>query len=189
MSISVKIKKSSRYVLLTWPLQDITWINHISLLRKHLIMYWWKTWADWYGDNITFTTTTKNSTNIVYMVVPVERYWKTIWKDESYMSHKDLSSQKLTIKKDMFKFTETEYQLPFIFCNLQWFRKRFTWTRLVWAIIIEILHRPIPASWTMWDLHLREMQWRTILWKNPYESRGQHRWKVFEPGPSYSNHL
>ena len=49
----MKIKKSSHYILPPWPLQEITWIYYISLLAKHFITYWCKTWADWYQVNIT----------------------------------------------------------------------------------------------------------------------------------------
>ena len=77
----------------------------------------------------------------------------------------------------------------FTFCHLRRFRKCFTWTRLVWAIVIKILHHPIPASCTMWELHLHEMQWWTILLTTPSEYRGWCRWKVVGPGTSRSNHL
>ena len=97
--MDAKIKKSSRYVLPTWPLQDITWIYYISLLRKNPITNWWKTWADYHGDTLIMATTKNNSANIVYMAAPVKRYWKTIWKDASYKEHKESSSQKLTTKR------------------------------------------------------------------------------------------
>ena len=47
----------------------------------------------------------------------------------------------------------------------------------MWAIVIEILHHPIPASRSMWELHLHEIQWWTILWTTPSEYRGWRRWK------------
>ena len=39
ISVNVKIKKSSFYVLPQWALQEIALIYYISLLVKHLIMY------------------------------------------------------------------------------------------------------------------------------------------------------
>ena len=44
----------------------------------------------------------------------------------------------------------------------------------MWAIVIKILHYPILASCAMWELHLREIQWWTILWTTPSEYR---RWQ------------
>ena len=54
--------------------------------------------------------------NIVYMAVPVKRYWKTIWEDVSYTERKESIFQKLTTRREMTKFTKTEYQLrsPFV---------------------------------------------------------------------------
>ena len=92
MSICVKIKKSSRYVLPTLPFQGITWIYYISLLRKHLIAYCRETWADSYGDNIIITTTKNSSTNIVYVVVPMKRYWKKTSLQKQNTNYIDLLS-------------------------------------------------------------------------------------------------
>ena len=81
--------------------QDITWIYYISLLTKHFITYWWKTWPYLYQDNVIITTTKNIFANIVYMAAPVKRYWKTIWKDASYSGHKESSSHNLTTRKGM----------------------------------------------------------------------------------------
>ena len=59
----------------------------------------------------------------------------------------------------------------------------------MWAIVIKILHHPIPVSHILCELHLREMQWWAILWTTPSKYRGWHCWKVFGPGLSHSNHL
>ena len=78
--------------------------QHVNLkLAKYLIMYWWKTWADWYQSNIIITTANTISANIVYMAVPVKKYWKNIWKDASYMEHKESSFQKLTTRRGLTK--------------------------------------------------------------------------------------
>ena len=74
--MDLKIKKSSRYVLLPGALQDMAWIYYISLLMKHLITFCWKTWGDWYQDKKMITTTKNISGNIVYMIKPVKKYWK-----------------------------------------------------------------------------------------------------------------
>ena len=66
---------------------------------KHLIMYWWKTWAGWFRDNIIMTTTKKFSANIVC----IRRFWEIIWKNASYIGPKELSSQKLTTKRGQSK--------------------------------------------------------------------------------------
>ena len=50
----------------------------------------------------------------------------------------------------------------------------------MWAIIRKILHHPIPASSTMWELHQREMKWRAILWTTPSKYRGWRRWKFLD---------
>ena len=104
MSMGTKIKISSRYVLPSWPLQDITWIYYISLLVKHPITYCWKTWADWYQGNLIITTTKNISANIVYMTKPMKRYWKINWKDTSYTELKESSFQMLTTRRDVTKF-------------------------------------------------------------------------------------
>ena len=103
------------------PLQEITWIYYISLLVKHLIMYWWKTWAGWYRDNIIMTKAKNISVNIVCTAAPVKRHWKTIWKDASYTGRKESDDKK---GRDKIKFTQAEYQLrlPFvIYANLKAF--------------------------------------------------------------------
>ena len=68
---------------------------NLSLLAKHLIMHWWKTWADWYQSNIIITMANTVSANIVYMAAPVKKCWKNIWKGASYTEHKEWSFQKL----------------------------------------------------------------------------------------------
>ena len=70
----------------------------------------------------------------------------------------------------------------FTFCHLCRFQKCFTETRLVFAIIIKILYLPIPTSRTMWELHLREMQWWAIPWTTPSKYREWCHWKVFGAG-------
>ena len=50
----------------------------------------------------------------------------------------------------------------------------------MWAIVIKILHHPMPTSHTMWQLHLREMQWWTILWTTQSEYSGWYCWKVLD---------
>ena len=54
----------------------------------------------------------------------------------------------------------------------------------MWAIVVKILHRLLPTSHTMWELHLGEMHWWTILWTTPSEHGGWHNWNIFGPGPS-----
>ena len=112
-----------------------------------------------------------------------------IWKDESYMSHKDLSSQKLTIKRDMFKFTETEYQLPFIFSIYHDFEsvlpkqdscepsssKSFT---------AQYQHHE-PCEICIY-VKCSEGQYFERTHMNLGDNIGE---KFFGPGPSYSNHL
>ena len=99
--MGAKIKIFFRYVLPSRTLEFITKIYYISLLAKHLIMYWWKTWADCYWDNMIMTTAKDVSVNIVCMTVPVKWYWKTILEDASYMGHKVPSSQRLTTRRGM----------------------------------------------------------------------------------------
>ena len=111
MSISVRIKKFSRYVLPTLPLQDITWIYYISLLRKHLIAYCRETWGDSYEDKIIKTTTKNSSNNIVYMVVSVKRYWNKFTKTEyklywPFVIYLDFES--VLLKQDLFKPTSSK---------------------------------------------------------------------------------
>ena len=118
MSIGVKIKKSSCYILPPWPLQDITWICYILLLAKHLIMYWWKTWADWYQVNIIITTTKNISANIVYMAAPLKRYWKTIWNDASYKGHKESRTQKLTTRRGTAKSSLQKQNTNYVYLLL-----------------------------------------------------------------------
>ena len=103
MSLDVKIKRSSNYVLPPWALQDIVWICYISLLVKHLIIYCWKTWAHWYQDKIIIATTKTISDNIVYMTKQWRGIEKNLWKDASYTKHKESSSQKLTTRRSTTK--------------------------------------------------------------------------------------
>ena len=103
MSMGTKIKKSSPYVPPPWPMQGIMSIYYISLLAKHLIRYWWKTWAEGYQGNIIVTKANTISVNTVYMAVPVKRYWKTIWEDASYKEHKKSSFQKLMTRRGVTK--------------------------------------------------------------------------------------
>ena len=42
VNVGTKIKKSSRYVLLLWPLQDITWSYYIFLPRLFTWLYQWR---------------------------------------------------------------------------------------------------------------------------------------------------
>ena len=81
----------------------MTAVYCISLLAKHLITSWWKTWVDWYQGNIIITKANTISAKTVYMAVPVKRYWKTIWEDASYTEHKESSFQKLTTRRGMAK--------------------------------------------------------------------------------------
>ena len=76
-------------------------VNFLSLLIKHLIKYWWMTWADWYLSNIIITTGNTISVNIVCTAAPVKR--KTIWKDASYTVHTESSSQKLKTRRGVTK--------------------------------------------------------------------------------------
>ena len=84
-------KKSFHYVLPPWPLQEITWIDYISLMVKNLIRYWWKSWADWYLDNIIMTTANDISSNIVCMAATVKRYWKPYGKMQVIRAEKNLA--------------------------------------------------------------------------------------------------
>ena len=97
--MGTKIKKSSRYISPPSLLQVITTIT----AGKHLITYWWRTWAGWYRSNIIITTANFISTNIVYMAVPVKRYWKTIWEDANFTEDKESSYQKLATRRGMTK--------------------------------------------------------------------------------------
>ena len=119
MSVDVKIKKSSRYVLLPWALQDIAWIYYISPLVKHVITYCWKTWADWYQDKIVITTTKNISGNIVYMTKSVKRYWeKNILERCKLHRAQRIKLPEANNKKERNKVKpiKTEYQLrlPFV---------------------------------------------------------------------------
>ena len=119
-------KKSSRYVLLSWPLQEITWIYYISLLAKHLITYCWKTLADWYQVNIIITTTKNISGNIVYMAAPVKSYSKTIWEDVSYTGHKESSFHKLTTRRGVIKSNLEKQSTNYVYLlSSTWVSKAF----------------------------------------------------------------
>ena len=117
MSTDVKIKKSSRYVLPPWALQDIAWIYYISLLVKHLITYCWKTWADSYQDKIIITTTKNISDNIVYMTKPAKRYWKKHLERCKLHGAQRIKLPEVDGKKERNKVkpTKTEYQLRLSF--------------------------------------------------------------------------
>ena len=120
-------KKSFSYISPPWPLQVFTSIYYISLRVKHLITYCWKTWADWYWDNIITTTIKDISVNIVYMAVPVKRYWKTIWEDASYTEHKESSFQKLATRRGVTKSSlQKQNNNVLTFCHLRRFRKHST---------------------------------------------------------------
>ena len=186
MSMGTKIKKSSHYVLLLWPLLGITWIYYISLLAKHLI-----TWADWDHDNIIMRTTKNISVNIVCMTAPVKRYWKTIWGDASYMEHKESSFQKLTKKEGHGKveFTKTEHQLRLPFVIYTDFESVLRKQDLCEPSSLKYLTTQYQHHVPRGPQHLREMQWWRVLQSTPTKYRGWHSWKVFRPGLSRSNHL
>ena len=89
-------------------------------------MYWWKTWADWYWDNVIMTTTKDISVNIVCMVVSMKRYWKIIWEDLSYMGQKESSFQKLTARRSMIKSSLQEPNPNYFYLlSSMWISKAF----------------------------------------------------------------
>ena len=57
------------------------------------------------------------------------------------------------------------------------------------SFVLHVLHHPIPATCSMWELHLIKMEWWTILWTTTTKYGGWCCWKVFVPGPSHSNRL
>ena len=182
-NISVKVfgykdKKSSHYVLPPWPLQDITLIYYISLLMKNLITYWWKTWADWYRDNI------------VCMAVLVKKYWKTIWKDASYMGHKESTSQELTTRRDVTKSKLQKQNSNYVF--LLWSTQISQACHVNKTPVSHYHQNPSPPN-TSIKYHVGAAStWNVvmaILWTIPNEYGRWHRWKVFGPSPSLSNHV
>ena len=189
-SLGTKIKKSSHYVLPPWPLQDITLIYYISLLMKNLITYWWKTWADWYRDNISMTKTQNISPNIVCMAVLVKKYWKTIWKDASYMGHKESTSQELTTRRDVTKSKLQKQNSNYVF--LLWSTQISQACHVNKTPVSHYHQNPSPPN-TSIKYHVGAAStWNVvmaILWTIPNEYGRWHRWKVFGLGPSLSNHV
>ena len=164
MSIGAKIKRYSRYLLPPFLLQDITWIYHISQLMKHLVTYWWKTWVDWYQDNIIITKTNDISVNIVYMAAPVKRYWKTIWEDASYPGHKKSSFQKLMTIRGVIKSSLQKQNTNYVYLlSSTQISKVFHVSKT------RVNHRhwnpspPIPASRTMWVLSATTIIWQVNI--------------------------
>ena len=148
-------------------------------------MYWWKTWADWYQDNIIIATIENVSTNIVYVAAPVKKY---LLKNhlERCKLHR---AQRVKLPeadnkkgREKVKFTKTEYQLRLPFAMYTDFKS---------ILRKQDSYEPSSSKFfiTMWQLHLPKIQWWTILWTTSSEYRGWHCWKVFGPGPSFSNHL
>ena len=155
----------------------------------------WKTWAKWYQHKIIITTTENVSGNIVHMTKPVKRYWKKKQKAFGKVQP-TLGTKNQTLRTWWHEGAQQSQtyknRIPtmFTFCHLCRFQKCFMIrTRLVWAMIINILHHPIPVSRTIWELHLGEMQWWAKLWTTSSKYRGWLHWKVFGPGLGCSIHL
>ena len=190
MSMGTKIKKSSRHVLPPWLLQDIIWIYYISLLAKHLIMYWWKTWADWYWGNIIMTTTKDISVNIVCMAVSVKRYQKTILEDLSYTRHEESSFQKLMTRRGVAKSSLQKPNTNYVYL--------LSSTQILKAFYVNktrVSHHHQNASPpnTSIRYHVETAStWNAVMGNTLKHSkwiRGWRRWKVFELGLSRSSHL
>ena len=175
------------------------WTCYISLLVKHLIMYWWKTWASRYRGSIIITPV-KIFLSILFARLHQWKYFCQFCLHgftseevlKNYLERCKLHGMQ-TIKvsesddkkgRDKIKFTITEYQLHLPFVIYADFETVLH--KMLWAII---LHHPTTASRTMWVLHLREMQWWAILWTTPSEYGRWCCWKVFEPSHRRSNHL
>ena len=99
----------SHYILPICALQDIAWIYYMSLLAKHLITYCWKTSADLYQDTIIIIATKIFLTILFKRLNQWRSIEKSIWKDASYMGHKESSSQKLTTGRGA---TKSKLQKP-----------------------------------------------------------------------------
>ena len=111
--------------------------HHVYLLKnkeshyvlvKNLITYWWKTWADWYWDNIIMTRAKYVSANIVCIAASVKRYWKNIWKDPSYTGGRGTKIQapKNWRQKGAWQSQVCKSRIPttFTFCHLRELQKR-----------------------------------------------------------------
>ena len=163
-------------------------IYYISLLAKHLMRYWWKTWADWYQVNIIITTTKNISANIVCMAAPVKRYWKTIWKDASYTGHKESTSQKLKKRRGMTKSSLQKQNTNYVYL--------LSSTQILKKFYVNKTHmnhrhqNPSPPN-TSITYHVGDAStWNavmTILWTTPSEYDAAE--KFLDLGPSRSNHL
>ena len=115
--MGMKIKKSSHYILPPWPLQEITWIYYISLLAKHLISYWCKTWADWYQVNITNNYHKKYFCQYCLHGCISEEVLKNHLKKCKLHKAQRIKLLEADDKEcDKIKFTKTQYQLrlPFV---------------------------------------------------------------------------
>ena len=117
-------------------------------------------------------------------------FWKTIWKDANYTGQKESSSHNLTTRRSATKSSLQEQNTNYIY-----FLSSVRISKVCYVNKTRVGHRhqnplsPIPASRTMWELHLHKMQWWARLWTIPSKYRGWRHWKVFGSGLSCRNHL
>ena len=95
----------------------MAWIYYISFLAKHLITYWWKTWADWYRDNIIIATTKKYFRQYCLHGCTSEEVLKNYLERCKLHGAQRVKLTEAGSKngRAKFKFEKTEYQLRFPF--------------------------------------------------------------------------
>ena len=160
------------------------------MLAKHFIIYWWKTWVDWYWSNIVITTANAISASIVYMAVPVKSYWNTICEDVSYTEHKESSFQKLTTRRGVIKSSSQKQNTNWVYLLSS---TRISKAFYVNKTCVNHCHQnPSPPNTSNKYYVEAASTWNAVMdntLKHPSKYRGWRCWKVFRPSLSCSNHM
>ena len=123
--METKIKKSSHYVLPPWPLQEIAWIYYISRLVKHLIMYWWRSWAGWYRDYNNNKRKKYFSWYCLYCCTSEDKLKNHLERCKLHM-RKEYSSQKLTTRRGVTKSNLQKQNTNYVYLlSSTWISKAF----------------------------------------------------------------
>ena len=123
--METKIKKSSHYVLPPWPLQEIAWIYYISRLVKHLIMYWWRSWAGWYRDYNNNKHKKYFSWYCLYCCTSEDKLKNHLERCKLHM-RKEYSSQKLTTRRGVTKSNLQKHNTNYVYLlSTMWISKAF----------------------------------------------------------------